>query len=165
MTEPAPKTRRRRKAADDKPQSDVVQDGSVIIEITEMMVWEKQSRGDYNRNQAYAHVAAAPTEPWRVKVDIGDLQGADAVRTAVAELQKAVHEAVKAQADCMEAEEKADLKRKTAAAIGGHNGNGVQVATAIQSSNGYVPDLPSIESAAGEPPPDDEEVAPADDEF
>lgn len=98
--------RRRRAASSEKEGAgaDVtkgngaIQDGRLVVSITEMQIWSKLSRGDYNRNQAYAHVVVAPSVPWMIEVPVSALEGPEALKQALSVLQDAVHAAVKEKA-------------------------------------------------------------------
>ena len=131
-----------------------VQDGRLLVEISEMMVWSKVSSGDYNKNQAYAHIVVAPSAPWVICVPIGDVDGPEAVTRAIAVLQDAVHEVVKQKASELETEDREAVKRATSEKLSKFTG--VEVKTSVQSIEGRFPARPSIEAAVGEPPDDNE---------
>lgn len=155
---------RRRRRGDDRDENGAgvtnggtaLQDGRLLVNIVEMQIWSKLSRGDYNRNQAYAHVVVAPPVPWAVEVPVGELEGPDAVRQALSVLQDAVHAAVRQKASELEREDREETKRATSEALSRY-GSGVEVKTSIQSIEDRMPLRPSIEAAVGEPPDDDED--------
>lgn len=155
----------KRKRRGDKPEGagadasngvDAVRDGKLLVSITEMQIWSKVSRGDYNRNQAYAHVVVTPAVPWAVEVPVGEVEGPDAVRQALCVLQDAVHAAVLEKAAELEREDRDAVKRATSEALSRHV-SGVEVKTSVQTIEDRPPLRPSIEAAVGEPPEDNED--------
>lgn len=160
---PGSEESKRRRAQRDGAGTDVtrgteaVQNGKLVVNVEEMHIWSKLSRGDYNRNQAYAHVVVSPSVPWPIEVPIGELEGPDAVKQALSVLQDAVHAAVQEKASELEREDKAEAKRATSEVLSKY-GSGVEVRTAVQSIDSDRPPLrPSVEAAVGEPPDDGED--------
>jgi hypothetical protein len=140
-----------------KEGTGAIQNGRLLVNITEMQIWSKLSRGDYNRNQAYAHVVVTPSVPWTVEVPIGELEGPEAVREALSLLQDAAHAAVKEKASELERGDREEVKRATSEALGSRYGAGVEVKTSVQTIEDRPPLRPSIEAAVGEPPDDPDE--------
>ena len=133
-----------------------IQDGKLLLNVTEMLIWSNLSRGDYNRNQAYAHVVVTPAVPWVVEVPIGGEEGPDAVKQALSVLQDAVHAAVREKASELERGDKEEVKRATSEALS-RFGSGVEVKTSVQTIEDKLPLRPSVEAAVGEPPEDNED--------
>lgn len=130
----------------------VVTDGKVFVMITDIMVWSKLSRGEYNRNQAYAHLSAEPASPWLIGLPIGDKEGPEAITAAIDVLQDAVHAAVKRKVEEFESEDRAETRSTAAKKVAGR----AEARTEIRSMGERNPGRPSVDAAAGDPPPDDE---------
>ncbi len=129
------------------------ENGHLLVDIKEMLVWSKLSRGEYNRNQAYSHVVVTPSVPWTVQVPV-DSEGPDALKQALSVLQDAVHSAVLNKVAELEQCDKDEAKRQTSESLSKH---GVEVNTSIRSIQSRPPVRSSIEAAVGDPVDDNED--------
>ncbi len=139
----------------DRSEEPVIEDGHLLVQVDEVMVWSKLSRGDYNRSQGYSHIRVCPAVPWVLRLPVGDLDGIDALKEAMSRLHDVVADSAKEKVEEIEREEIGKVKALTQAALSTSK-QGVSVTTSVKSTEGYIP-RPSIESSVGcEPESSDE---------
>lgn len=146
--------RRRKKAQEG--EAGAIQDGRLLVNVEEMLVWARLKSGDYNRNEAYAHAVVSPAVPWFVAIPVDEAEGTEAVRQAICGLQDAIHAAVKEKVSELQRQDGAELRKATAEAMSKHV-SGVEVRTSVGSIEGDVHPRPSVEAAVGDPSEDEED--------
>jgi len=130
-----------------------IEDGHLLVQVNEIMVWSKLARGDYNRNQGYSHVRVQPSVPWVLRLPVGELEGLDAMKEAMSQLHAVVADSAKSKLEAIEREEADNVKTRTREALSTPQ-QGISVETSVKSLEGYSP-RPSIESSVGSEPEDE----------
>ena len=139
-----------------------VRGGKLYLEVSELLVNVKVSRGEYNRNQVYGHLKVAPAFPWLVEVPVGEEQGLNALRIALESMHDVVTEVVQRKASELDSLDKEELKRATAKGLSSRDGcqshSSVEVTTPVRTIESGSPGTrPSMDAAVGMEPSDDEE--------
>lgn len=127
-----------------------IEDGCALVRVEELMVWSKLARGDYNKNQAYAHLRVIPAIPWVIKVPVGELEGLDALKAVSDALHGIVADSAQQKVEEIEAEEKAKVQQGIKAVL--TKQSGVEVRTAVRTTDSSYVGRPNVQAATGAEP-------------
>ena len=145
---------------DDEGHSIAIRDGKLYLQVTELMLNTRVSRGEYNRNQVYGHVKVMPAVPWVIPIPVEGVQGLEALQVALEKLSGLVTDVARDQVTEMERQEKEGRKSDVQRTVGKKTeySTGVSVTTPVRTIDSLdLGQRPSMEASVGDEPADDED--------